>query len=525
MAESITHFSRAAARFPDKPALICVPSGRSVTFGQLDALANQAAHAMRALGLRHGDGVAFCLPNGPEFVALMLGAQRSGLFYTMVPIKASDADMHFIASDAGVKLLIVPEGRSDPRPAAAQQPYRLLHSAGDGSGSWDALVATQPATLPADAAPGMEMTYSSGTTGRPKGIRSPFIVTTWGEQDPRNRDALTSLNVSSDSVYLSTSPLYHSAPHRYLNAFLSAAATTVVMERFDARLCLESIDRFGCTHSVLVPTMFHRMLQLDEATRRAFSGRTLTHAVHGAAPCPRHVKQAMIDWWGPKLFEYYSGTEGIGRTAISSQEWLLHPGSVGKPRGCTVHILDDAAHELPVGQIGTVYFESSTVFSYWQDPGKTRDITSPQGWRTFGDVGYVDADGYLYLTDRKGFMVISGGVNVYPLEVENTLLSHPDVMDAAVFGIPDDDLGERLMAVVQLKPAVAEDDAKARELQDFCKQAGGSIKTPKLIVFRQDFPREDNGKVQKHRLRNEYLQRMQDAAAGRTPGAAGAPQS
>lgn len=517
MAELITHISQAVRRFADKPALICVPSGQIVSFGQLDAMANQAAHALRALGLRHGDGVSISLPNGPSFVAAMLGAARSGLYYTLISPKASDADVDFITRDAGAKLLLMTDGRTDPRsPTESPKPYQLLHSATGGSASWEQLLSAQPTDLPADATPGMEMIYSSGTTGKPKGVRSPFITKTWGEPDPRNLDAARGLGVTPDSIYLSTSPLYHSAPHRYLSAFMNAGVTTIVMEHFDAKLCLESIDRFGCTHSVLVPTMFHRMLQLDEATRRAYSGRTMTHAVHGAAPCPQHVKRAMIDWWGPVLFEYYSGTEGIGRTVITSQEWLLHPGSVGQPRGCKVHILDDQAQIAETGQVGAIYFESNTTFNYWQDPQKTRDITSPQGWRTFGDIGYMDADGYLYLTDRKGFMVISGGVNVYPQEVENTLLTHPDVMDVAVFGVPDDDLGERLVAVVQLMPGANDGDAKARELQDFCKQAGGSIKTPKLVTFCADFPRQDNGKVQKNQLRDQYLKRIQQVASDTT---------
>ena len=505
MGTVITHVSEAARRFPEKPALICVPGDLKITYGKLEALANQAAHAYRHLGLQQGDCITICLPNGPTFVAAMLGAQRSGLYYTLVSPKASDGDVAFIANDSVSRILLIESDRAaSVQSELCGHSCRIVSSAAAGAG-WETLLAAQSQHLPLDPVPGMEMIYSSGTTGRPKGVRKPFITQTWGVPDPRNLEAARGLGVTTESVYLSTSPLYHSAPHRYLCTFLNAGATIVLMNRFDASLCLKSIDRFACTHSVLVPTMFHRLLKLDETEKSGYSGRTLTHAVHGAAPCPAHVKRAMIDWWGPVLIEYYSGTEGIGRTLISSKEWLAHPGSVGLPRGCAVHIVDELGSELPVGQIGSIYFESEITFDYWRDPAKTQSVTSPQGWRTFGDVGYLDADGYLYLTDRKGFMVISGGVNVYPQEVENTLLSHPDVLDAAVFGVPDEDLGERLVAVVQLIPGAQCGESKAAELKAFCKAAGGAVKTPKQIEFRSDFPRLDTGKVQKSRLREQYL--------------------
>jgi long-chain acyl-CoA synthetase len=505
MTPVVWHVSQAAQQFPDRKALICVPSGREVRFGELEANANRVAHALRGLGLRAGDCVALCLSNGPGFVAAMLGAQRIGLYYTLISPKASGADLHFIVTDSGSRLLLAEPGSTvDALPA--DRPYLIMLSVDDiqEPGPWEALVACQSDCLPDDAQPGMEMMYSSGSTGRPKGIRRPPICKRWDEPDPRNVDSARSAGVTSESVYLSTSPLYHAAPHRYLLAFLHAGATTVLMEHFDARLALEMIDRHACTHSVWVPTMFSRMLRLEEATRAAYSGRSMVCAIHGAAPCPPQVKRAMIDWWGQILVEYYSGSEGIGLTLISSQEWLAHPGSVGRPRGCVAHVLDGQARELPPGEIGTIYFDSPVRLQYWRDPEKTRAVTSPQGWRTFGDVGYVDVDGYVYLTDRQDFMVISGGVNIYPQEIENTLMSHDAVSDVAVLGVADEDLGERLVAVVQPSESVKPDAALARELQGFCRVAGGSIKVPKDIRFMAAFPRLDNGKIQKRRLRDLF---------------------
>lgn len=504
----ITHFAQAVDRCPAKPGLICVPGDRVITIAELDELARRSAHAFRSCGLQQGDCVAIRLPNNETMVAAILAAQRVGLYYTLIPTFASFGDTDYITVDSQSRLLLTwADDSLPPRRPQDELPYRVWRCGGepDAPDAWEALLARQPTSNPADLAPGIEMIYTSGTTGRPKGVRNRPLTQRWDDPDPRNVEAARSTRIDSDSVLLQTSPLYHSAPHRYLNAALNVGATVVLMNRFDPELSLACIDRFRCTHSLWVPTMFHRLLKLDEDRRRVFSGRSHRVAVHGAAPCPVHVKRAMIDWWGPILTEYYSGTEGVGRTVITSAEWLAHPGSVGRPRDCVAHILDDRHVELPTGAIGTVYFESRSAFSYWRDPEKTRTATSPQGWRTFGDVGYLDADGYLYLTDRKGFMVISGGVNVYPQEIESVLLSHPDVLDAAAFGVPDDDLGERLVAVVQLADGVEGDAEKERALKAHCRAKLGGVKTPKSVIFRSDFPRLENGKVQKHLLRDWFL--------------------
>ena len=501
----ILGFWHFAQKHPDKPALICEPSGTVVSFGDLDRMANRASHALRAQGLADGDGVSICLPNGVGFVAAMLAALRSGVYFTLIPAGASASDIAYLCGDSGSKLLLIADGPvADAVAAQLPTTCRLLRSrAGKGSGGdWERLAAAKPDTLPPGARPGMEMIYSSGSTGRPKGIRRDFQCKTWGEVDSRNVGALRWLSASAQSVYLSTSPLYHSAPFRFLSAFLDAGATAVLMERFDPGLALDCIEQHGCTHSLWVPTMFSRLLGLAPERRAACRTGSMTHAIHGAAPCPRHVKQAMIDWWGPILYEYYSGTEGIGRTFIDSREWLAHPGSVGRPSGCIVHILGDDGRELPTGQTGDIFFESDVDFAYWNDADKTRQSISPQGWRTFGDIGHVDADGYLYLTDRRSFMLISGGVNIYPREVEDNLLLHPAVQDAAAFGVPDDDLGEVLVAVVQLKDGLRADARLSDEILGHCRHLGGSIKTPKALRFCEAFPRLDNGKVQKRLLRD-----------------------
>lgn len=497
-----------AQRYPDKPALIVEPGGLVITYGELDRLANRYAHAFRSLGVAPGDTVALCLPNGVKIVAAVLAALRTGLYVTLVPAGASTTDLAYIVRDAGARVLLTTSNLVAVELAREPVADCLILRCGalpDANDAWERLTDLQPTLLPSDPLPGMEMIYSSGSTGRPKGIRREVHCKRWGEVDSRNVGALRWLSASAQSVYLSTSPLYHSAPFRFISAFLDAGATVVLMERFDADLALNCIDRHACTHSLWVPTMFNRLLSLAPARREAYRGASMTHAIHGAAPCPLHVKHAMIDWWGPVLYEYYSGTEGIGRTFIDSREWLAHPGSVGRPSGCVVHILDDNGRELPPGQTGDIFFESDVDFTYWKDADKTRQSISAQGWRTFGDIGHVDEDGYLYLTDRRSFMLISGGVNIYPREVEDKLLLHTAIQDAAVFGVPDDDLGEVLVAVVQLKDGSQADAGMVDALREHCRARGGSIKTPKAFRFCQAFPRMDNGKVQKRPLRERLL--------------------
>ena len=511
------HVSRVAKAHPDKVAAIFLPSGRTLSFGELERRANRVANALRALGARRGDCVAFCVENDPMLLALTLGAQRIGLYYALVSTKAAASELAYILSDSQARWAVVSmntEAAADAESLARAQ-ARLFTLGADAASPlerWEPLFDAASAALPLDPSPGREMLYTSGTTGRPKGVRKPPFETPFDAVDSRNAAVANASGITAESVYLSTSPLYHSAPNRYLSAAVHLGATSVVMERFDAELALQAIDTYKCTHGLWVPTMFHRMLRLPEELRLRYRLDSMKSAIHGAAPCPVHVKARMIEWWGPILDEYYSGTEGIGATFITAKEWLAHRGSVGRSKDGVLHILDENWNEVEAGTIGKVYFESDARFEYWQAPDKTRAMTSPQGWRSFGDIGRLDSEGYLYLTDREAFTIVSGGVNIYPQEIEDVLLRDPRVADAAVFGMPNDDFGEEVRAVIQLIAPGTASEALAASLKMHCRVALGPLKVPRQIDFETELPRHPTGKLHKHALRQRYL------AAERRPG-------
>ncbi|XAH21120.1 AMP-binding protein [Xylophilus sp. GW821-FHT01B05] len=503
------HLSRFAAATPGKVAVHFLESSEAFSFSQLEREANRAANALLRLGLERNDCIVLCIENSPDLLFLALGAQRIGLYYVLASTRLSAADFEYIVKDSGASVAVVSSACMNAE-AASSLDLGGARRIGIGFAdptleSWETRFLAAPNGLPPVLAPGREMLYSSGTTGRPKGVRKPPFEGAFDAVDNRNTAVARSFALDASSVYLSTSPLYHSAPNRFLSAAIHAGATSIVMAKFDAERALAAIAQFGCTHSLWVPTMFHRLLRLEAEVRTRYSTAPMAHAVHGAAPCPVHVKQAMIDWWGPVLHEYYSGTEGIGATAITSREWLNHKGSVGRATDGILHILDDAGRELSPGETGNVYFESDAQFEYWNDPAKTHAATSPQGWRSFGDIGHLDREGYLYLTDRKDFVIISGGVNIYPQEIEEVLLQDPRVADVAVFGVPNDEYGEEVKAVIQpahpdfAAPAIA-DALKAR-----CLELLGPIKVPRSIDFEFDFPRHATGKLYKKLLRDRYL--------------------
>jgi long-chain acyl-CoA synthetase len=505
------HPSLHARTTPDKPAFIMAGSGETVTYRRLDEQSNRIAQLFRSLGLVAGDHVAIFMENNVRFFEFCWGAQRSGLIYTAISSRLTAAEVDYIVGDCGARLFVTSKYLADK--AAELAPLMtgvanrfMVDGAIAGYQSWEQTIARQPATPVADQVMGRDMLYSSGTTGRPKGVLPV------GEPQPIDADsALVQINrklygVGPDTIYLSPAPLYHAAPLRFNMTVMKLGGTCVLMENFDAEDYLRLVGQHKITHTQLVPTMFVRFLKLPDEARLRHDVSSLRCAIHAAAPCPIPVKEKMIAWWGPILWEYYAGTEGNGLTLCNSQEWLAHKGTVGKAVVGTLRICDDDGTEMPTGQPGTIYFAGGNPFRYHNDPKKTLESRHPEGWTTLGDVGYVDADGFLYLTDRKAFMIISGGVNIYPQEAENLLINHPKVMDCAVFGVPNDDFGEEVKAVVQPRDMSDADGALAEELIDYCKQHLSAIKCPRSIDFESELPRHPTGKLYKRLLRDRYWQ-------------------
>ncbi|WP_084581621.1 acyl-CoA synthetase [Sphingomonas azotifigens] len=498
-----------AARHPHRPALVLAETGETISFGTLDALSNQSAWQLRALGLRRGDVVATLFANVPEVFVFGWAAQRSGLYQTAISNKLSPRDIAYILRDCGAKLLLAsPEHAELARTALAELPelvaYRWTGS-DDRLGDWQVAASLHPQSPIADESAGTDLLYSSGTTGRPKGVKPMLPTGPIGAETPLMRMGATLYGMGEDTIYLSTSPLYHAAPLRWAMAVQQLGGTVVVMARFDAEETLRLIARHRITHATFVPTHFVRMLKLPEAVRSAYDLSSLRAVVHAAAPCPVPVKQAMIDWIGPIVHEYYSGTECCGITALSCAEWLERPGSVGRAVLGTLHVLDEEGRELPPGETGAIFFSDGPAFEYLNDPAKTAEAHDARGWATLGDIGHVDADGYLFLSDRKSFMIISGGVNIYPQEIENLLVTHPAVADVAVIGVPCEEMGEMVLAVVQPAPVAIADAALAEELRAFARQELGPVKTPRRIDFTDALPREPTGKLFKRLLRERYL--------------------
>lgn len=502
------HPANHAARHPDKPAIVMGGTGGSVSFAELDAASNRSAHLLRALGLKRGDVVATVFANAPEAFVLGWAAQRSGLYQTAISCKLSARDMAYILRDSGARLLVVSPAYADlAREAVAEMPTLLTYrwTGSDARfADWTFAASGYPTTPIADESAGTDLLYSSGTTGRPKGVMPPLPTGPIDAPTPLMRMGQTLYGMGPNMIYLSSSPLYHAAPLRWAMAAQQLGGTVVVMERFEPEAALALIERYRVTHATFVPTHFVRMLKLPDAERLGHDLSSLRAVIHAAAPCPVPVKQAMIDWLGPIVHEYYSGTECCGITALSGEEWLQRPGSVGRAVLGRLHILDDQGRELAAGETGNVFFSDGPSFSYLNDPAKTAEAHNAQGWATLGDIGRVDEDGYLYLSDRKSFMIISGGVNIYPQEIENLLVTHPKVADAAVIGVPCEEMGEMVLAIVQPAAGIAGDEALADELQDFARRALGGVKTPRRFAFLDELPREPTGKLFKRLLRDRY---------------------
>jgi long-chain acyl-CoA synthetase len=490
-----------AARLPDKPALIS--TGDTNTYGELNARANRLARAFRRLGLRRGDAVALLCSNRPEFVDVVLATQRSGLRLTTVNWHLTGEEAGYVVDDCEAKAFVAEARFADAaRAAAAAAPGATTRLAVGGSiegfdNSADATDAESGEDLP-DSVLGSQMLYTSGTTGRPKGVyrdeASLSTAVTLARQAYRD-----------GNVHLLTGPLYHAAPLLFsLNAPLVAGVPVVLMPAWDPEEALRLIERHRVTHTHMVPTMFHQLLALPDSTRARYDISSLRNVLHGAAPCPVGVKQRLIEWWGPVVYEYYAATEGLG-TWVDPRTWMRRPGTVGKPNPeDQVIVGGEDGKPLPAGEVGLVWFKASEVpFEYFKDRPKT-DASYRGRYFTLGDMGYVDDDGFLFLTDRSANLIISGGVNIYPAEVDAVLLEHPAVADAAVIGVPNDEWGEEVLAVIEVRSGVAPTADLADELITFCRRRLARYKCPRRVDFVDHLPRQDNGKIYKRLLRDQY---------------------
>ena len=500
----------------DKPALLMADTGETVTYAQLEERSIRLAHVLHDHGLRAGDSFALLSPNSLRYHELYWAALRSGTYLTALNFHLSLEEQLYILRDCGARVLVVNASMKEMAEAIALESPEIevrLAFGGAVEGYDDFEEALSYASdVPFEHQPaGLDMQYSSGTTGMPKGVRAPLPQ----RQVTEPGDMLLAVfgkmyGFDAETVYLSPAPLYHAAPLRFCGLIHMVGGTVVIMPRFDPEQALAYIEQYRATHSQWVPTMFVRMLKLPDEIRSRYDLSSLKVAVHAAAPCPVDVKQQMIDWWGPVLHEYYAATEAAGVTLIRPEEWLEHRGSVGKAGLGIVHICDEATldqEELPVGEVGLIYFERESMpFSYHNDPDKTRQAQHPHhdNWATTGDIGRLDEDGYLYLTDRKAFMIISGGVNIYPQEVENALTLHPQVFDVAVIGVPDDEMGEQVKAVVQLPEGVEPSPELAQELIDHVRGKIAHFKAPKTVDFVDALPRTATGKLQKRKLKEVY---------------------
>ena len=505
----MTHPSTVARHHPNKPAVVMAGSGATLSFAELVARANQGAHLMRTLGLKPGDHLAVLMENNIRFYEVYWAAMSAGLYFTPISTHLSAAEAAYIANDCGAHVLVSSAAMQElalqlPALCPGVQAFLAVDAAFGAFRPWEEAIASQPTTAIADQVGGHNMLYSSGTTGQPKGIKVPFANNPIGTMVPIMAQFTRTLAYDENTVYLSPAPLYHAAPLAFSTAVQRMGGTVVVMDRFDPEAFLAMVERHRVTHTQVVPTMFVRMLKLPQAVRTRYDLSSLQCALHAAAPCPVEVKQQMIDWWGPCIVEQYSGSEGSGCTFITSSEWLSHRGSVGRALLNTVRIVGEDGELQPAGVPGAIYFEGSRRFAYHNDPGKTDDVFNDKGWSTMGDVGYLDEEGYLYLTDRKAYMIISGGVNIYPQEAEGVLTLHPKVVDVAVFGVPNADFGEEVKAVVQPLDMGEAGPALEAELLAYCRARLAALKCPRSIDFEAQLPRQDNGKLYKRLLRDRY---------------------
>ena len=506
--------SKYAAAHPDRAAFVMASTGESVSYPEFEARANKLTHLLQNEGLGRQDHYSIMMENNNRYLETCAAGERAGLYYTCINSFLTADELAYILDNSESQILITSMSKLEVAIDAVAKSSKVrkvlvvdadANELPDGFEDYETTCQSFPATPIDNERLGTSMLYSSGTTGRPKGIIRPLP-----EQPPADAlpmyDFLGQLwHYREDMIYLSPAPLYHSAPQAAVNLTIRHGGTVIIMERFDPEAYLSLIEQHNVSHSQLVPTMFSRMLKLPEAVRKSYDLSSLEIAVHAAAPCPVMVKQQMIEWWGPIIHEYYGATEGLGFSACDTQEWLAHPGTVGKIVLGELAVLDDEMQPLPQGTPGTLWFKTATEFEYHNDPEKTAEATSPDGeMTTVGDVGYVDEDGFLFLTDRKTFMIISGGVNIYPQESEDLLIAHPKVADAAVFGVPNVDLGEEVKAVIQVVPGTVENESLTEELLAYLAEHLSRQKIPRSIDYIAQMPRLPTGKLYKRLLRDQY---------------------
>jgi fatty-acyl-CoA synthase len=508
------HPSKHAENTPDKPAYVMSPSGVVVSYAELNDRSLRGARLLRRWGVNPGDHIAVFMENNQHYLQIVWAAQRSGVIVTPISSHSKVPEVKYILENSDSKVLILSAQMQGLAAELREQAgsfalLAMVNGTAEGYESWEAALARETAEPLDDECAGALMMYSSGTTGAPKGVYpkwQPNRPITYIE--PGQLLIKRYFGFDQDTVFLSPAPLYHAAPLVANIVVMLQGGTSVIMERFDTEESLSLLERYAVTHSQWVPIMFIRMLKLESEVRARYRFPAHRCAIHAAAPCPKEVKLQMIEWWGDIVHEYYSSTENVGMTVLDTAQWLTHQGSVGKPFGCKLHILGDDGAELPVGQVGNVFFETAAVgFEYYKEPEKTQASMNAAGWVTIGDIGYLDQEGYLYLTDRKNFMIISGGVNVYPQEVENVLILHPRVADVAVFGVPNEEFGEEVKAVVQPRHAADGGADLARELTVWCKERLSGIKCPKSIDFARSLPRLENGKLYKREIAQRYSKR------------------
>jgi long-chain acyl-CoA synthetase len=513
--EAVMDIRRHAAASPDRLAIAC--GERRLSFAQLEALSNRLASVLRSLGLARGDHIASLLGNGPEALALAWAAWRSGVYLTPMSTALVGPELAYLVRDSDARVVFADAELADQAaalPALCELALHWLSLGGAIRGfvPLEPLLATASDQPHEHEVPGGLMLYTSGTTGAPKGVLRPLPPADYRGTPVFAGDLITLFGLAGTDVrYLSPAPLYHAAPLRFSLAVTAGGGAVFVMPRFDAAAALDLLEREAITHSQWVPAMFQRLLALPDARRAAFTAPAHRLAIHAAAPCTPALKRQMIDWWGPILLEYYAGSEGVGMTHIDSHEALQRPGSVGRAVRGVIHVVGDDGHEVPQGQTGLVCFSGMPRFDYHKAPDKTAARTTAQGWQTLGDIGHVDADGYLYLSDRLDDMIISGGVNIYPQEVEAVLREAPGVWDCAVVGDHDERFGERPVAfVVPAAGAVDDEAAWLTGLNLHCAERLGRFKRPATIFVLHDLPRSPTGKL----LRRKLRERLPPAAAG-----------